>query len=52
MTADLPILSFAIWLPILGGLLVLASGDQARGDLALDRLAYFSGHLRGEHPAV
>jgi NADH-quinone oxidoreductase subunit M len=28
MTADLPILSFTIWLPILGGLLVLASGDQ------------------------
>ena len=28
MTADWPILSFTIWLPIIGGLLVLASGDQ------------------------
>jgi NADH-quinone oxidoreductase subunit M len=28
MTADWPILSFTIWLPILGGLLVLATGDQ------------------------
>ncbi len=29
MFADLPILSFTIWLPIIGGLLVLASGNQA-----------------------
>jgi NADH-quinone oxidoreductase subunit M len=29
MSADLPILSMAIWLPIVGGLLVLGSGDKA-----------------------
>ncbi len=29
MTADWPILSTVIWLPILGGLLVIASGDRA-----------------------
>ena len=29
MTADWPILSATIWLPILGGGLVLASGDKA-----------------------
>lgn len=29
MTADLPILSMTIWLPIIGGLLVLGSGDKA-----------------------
>ena len=29
MTADWPILSATIWLPILGGALVLASGDKA-----------------------
>ncbi|MEJ2329982.1 MAG: NADH-quinone oxidoreductase subunit M [Gammaproteobacteria bacterium] len=29
MTADWPILSIIIWLPIIGGLLVLASGDRA-----------------------
>ena len=29
MFADWPILSFTIWLPIIGGLLVLASGDKA-----------------------
>ena len=28
MTADWPILSFTIWLPIIGGMLVLASGDK------------------------
>jgi len=28
MTADWPILSFTIWLPIIGGLVVLATGDQ------------------------
>ncbi len=26
--SDLPILSFTIWLPIIGGVLVLASGDN------------------------
>jgi NADH-quinone oxidoreductase subunit M len=31
MTADWPILSMTIWLPILGGLLVLGSGDKAPG---------------------
>ena len=29
MSADLPLLSFTIWLPVIGGLLVLASGDKA-----------------------
>jgi NADH-quinone oxidoreductase subunit M len=29
MSADLPILSIVIWLPIIGGLLVLGSGDKA-----------------------
>jgi len=29
MSADLPILSMTIWLPIIGGLLVLGSGDKA-----------------------
>ena len=29
MTAELPILSLTIWLPILGGMLVLGSGDKA-----------------------
>jgi NADH-quinone oxidoreductase subunit M len=29
MFADLPILSLTIWLPIIGGILVLASGDKA-----------------------
>ncbi len=29
MLADLPILSLTIWLPIIGGILVLASGDKA-----------------------
>ena len=29
MSADLPILSITIWLPIIGGLLVLGSGDKA-----------------------
>ncbi|MEJ2309589.1 MAG: NADH-quinone oxidoreductase subunit M [Gammaproteobacteria bacterium] len=29
MTADWPILSIVIWLPIIGGLLVLGSGDRA-----------------------
>jgi len=29
MFADLPILSLTIWLPIIGGMLVLASGNQA-----------------------
>ncbi len=29
MSADLPILSMTIWLPIVGGLLVLGSGDKA-----------------------
>jgi NADH-quinone oxidoreductase subunit M len=29
MTADWPILSIVIWLPIIGGLLVLGSGDKA-----------------------
>ncbi len=29
MLADLPILSLIIWLPIIGGILVLASGDKA-----------------------
>ncbi len=29
MTADWPILSLTIWLPIVGGLMVLASGDKA-----------------------
>jgi len=29
MTADWPILSFTIWLPIVGGVMVLASGDKA-----------------------
>ena len=31
MTADWPILSVTIWLPIIGGLLVLMSGDKAPG---------------------
>ena len=31
MTADWPILSVTIWLPIVGGLLVLMSGDKAPG---------------------
>jgi NADH:ubiquinone oxidoreductase subunit 4 (chain M) len=31
MSADWPILSTVIWLPILGGLLVLFSGDKAPG---------------------
>jgi NADH-quinone oxidoreductase subunit M len=31
MTADWPILSMSIWLPILGGLAVLGSGDKAPG---------------------
>ncbi len=31
MTADWPILSVTIWLPIIGGLLVLFSGDRAPG---------------------
>jgi NADH-quinone oxidoreductase subunit M len=31
MSADMPILSMTIWLPIIGGLLVLASGDKAPG---------------------
>jgi len=31
MTADWPILSMCIWLPILGGLAVLGSGDKAPG---------------------
>jgi NADH-quinone oxidoreductase subunit M len=29
MSADLPIISMTIWLPIIGGLLVLGSGDKA-----------------------
>ncbi|MEN8213059.1 MAG: NADH-quinone oxidoreductase subunit M [Pseudomonadota bacterium] len=29
MSADLPILSIVVWLPIIGGLLVLGSGDKA-----------------------
>jgi NADH-quinone oxidoreductase subunit M len=29
MSADMPILSMTIWLPIIGGLLVLGSGDKA-----------------------
>jgi NADH-quinone oxidoreductase subunit M len=29
MNADLPILSIVVWLPIIGGLLVLGSGDKA-----------------------
>ena len=29
MTAELPILSLTIWLPILGAVLVLGSGDRA-----------------------
>jgi NADH-quinone oxidoreductase subunit M len=31
MSADWPILSLIIWLPIVGGLMVLASGDKAPG---------------------
>ncbi|OQX46944.1 MAG: NADH-quinone oxidoreductase subunit M, partial [Candidatus Sedimenticola endophacoides] len=31
MFADWPILSLTIWLPIIGGFLVLASGDKAAG---------------------
>ena len=29
MSADWPVLSFTIWLPIIGGLLVLGSGDKS-----------------------
>jgi NADH-quinone oxidoreductase subunit M len=31
MSADFPLLSLVIWLPIIGGLMVLASGDKAPG---------------------